>query len=245
MTEFEKVFDVIIEALDKNEGGLRYSELWRLIKSKYPDMKTGTITGSIRKAYLKHIDEIYKPETGLFCLLKYKENIESKSYKGKYKKKEIIHEEAFYDSFAEWLVGEVEECSKAIPLGGNILGNKWGTPDVIGILSSMPSDIIKHEIEITSAEIKIDTNQLITAFGQACSYKLFSHRVYLVIPNQSPQDEIIRIDSLCSLFGIGLILFNAEKKDDPDYRIRNRAKKGAPDLFYVNKNIRILEKKLF
>lgn len=44
-------------------------------------------------------------------------------------------------------------------------------------------DPIKAHPEIVSVEIKTDTNQLITAFGQACAYKLFSHKVYLVIPN--------------------------------------------------------------
>jgi len=35
-------------------------------------------------------------------------------------------------------------------------------------------------LEVIAAEIKIDVGQLITAFGQACAYKLFAHRSYLV-----------------------------------------------------------------
>jgi hypothetical protein len=138
----------------------------------------------------------------------------------------------------------VEECTKSIKLGGNIFGGKWETPDVIGVLKPGPTDIIKNEIEITSAEIKLDVNQLITAFGQACSYKLFSHRVYLVIPKQSNQDEISRLDSLCALFGIGLVLYDSTKPDEPDYQIKNRAQKGIPDNFYVNKNLTLIANKL-
>lgn len=51
--------------------------------------------------------------------------------------------------------------------------------------------------EIISAELKIDTRDLVTAFGQACAYKLFSHKTYIVIPKKSPQEDITKIDALC------------------------------------------------
>jgi hypothetical protein len=208
-------------------------------------MKSGTITGSIRQMYIKHQDEIYKPETGLFCLTKFRDQINKESIPILSSTKMQIREDDFYESFSDWLINEVEECTKSISLGGNIFGSKWGTPDVIGILQPSASDIVKFEIEVTCAEIKLDTNQLITAFGQACSYRLFSHRVYLVIPKKSSTDEITRLDSLCSLFGIGLVLYDSENKEDPDYRIKGRAIKGNPDLFYVNRNLKIIESKLF
>ncbi len=208
-------------------------------------MKSGTISGSIRNLYIKNTDKIYKPEPGLFRLIKFKDSSSTPSVIGTSVVANIIKEEDFYDSFAEWLVEDLEECSKAISLGGNSFGGKWGTPDVIGILQPSVSDIIKSEIEVTTAEIKLDTNQLITAFGQACSYKIFSHRVYLVIPKKSGNDEISRLDSLCNLFGIGLVLYDSTNKDDPDYRIKNRASRGRPDSFYINKNLKIIEKKLF
>jgi hypothetical protein len=56
-----------------------------------------------------------------------------------------ISENEFYQSFANYLVTDLEECTKAIPLGNNIFRDKWGTPDVIGIEESKPSDIVKHE----------------------------------------------------------------------------------------------------
>ena len=96
-------------------------------------------------------------------------------------------------------------------MGGNKFKDKWGTPDVIGILKSRESDIIKLQTEIISAEIKVDTANLITAFGQACSYKLFSHKSYIVIPNSSSEEDIARIDGLSLIFGVGLILFNNTK----------------------------------
>jgi len=108
-----------------------------------------------------------------------------------------IKNEDFYKSFADYLQNDLEECTNAIPLGGNKFRDKWGTPDVIGKRESKRSDIIQAPVEIVSAEIKTDAVQLITAFGQACSYRLFSHKSYLVIPELSAQDEVARLDSLC------------------------------------------------
>jgi hypothetical protein len=96
-----------------------------------------------------------------------------------------------------------------------------------------------------SAEIKMDGAQLVTAFGQACAYKLFSHKAYLVVPRQSPEEEIQRIDSLCQIFGIGFVIFDAEKPSAPDFEIRVRPARHEPDLFYTNKYVALIEKELF
>ncbi len=157
----------------------------------------------------------------------------------------VVKEEDFYGPFADWLVNELEDCTKAIPLGGNRFKDKWGTPDVVGKNESKRSDIIQGPVEIVSAEIKTDANQFSTAFGQTCSYRLFSHKVYLVIPLNSPQDDIARLDSLCMVFSIGLILFNPESVENPEFDIRVRAKKHDPDMYYVNKNMKLIEKELF
>lgn len=156
-----------------------------------------------------------------------------------------IKEESFYEPFADWLQNDLEECTKAISLGGNKFRDKWGTPDVIGKRESLKSDIIAAPIEIVSAEIKPDTSQLITAFGQACAYCIFSHKTYLVVSDASPQDEIARLDSLCQIFGIGLVLFDSNNPKDPKFQIRVRAVKREPDLFYANRYMKVIETELF
>ncbi len=145
------------------------------------------------------------------------------------------------------MVKDLGECTKAIPLGWNKFGDRWGTPDVLGVYKFSETDPIRPPIEIISAEIKIDTNQLVAAFGQACSYKLFSHNVYLVVANEAERD-IGRVESLCSRFGIGLILFDKNNPQNPNFEIRTRAAKSEPDYFYVNEYLRRLDensKKLF
>jgi hypothetical protein len=156
-----------------------------------------------------------------------------------------IKEEDFYAPFADWLKNEIEDVTHAISLGGNAFRDKWGTPDVIGKKESKRSDVIKGSTEIVSAEIKTDAAQLITAFGQACAYKLFSHKAYLVVPRQAADDEISRLDSLCQIFGIGLVKFDANSPSAPDFDIVTRAARHEPDLFYTNKYMALIEKELF
>ena len=237
----QQKIDFSMDLLKNNPGGLKFSILHKELCQKF-DLTQGQATGFIRDFLNSNKSEVIKPEKGLYKLASYQNNVPN-SINPAQQSFDVIAETDFYPSFADWLIEEVGECSKSIALGGNKFGGKWGTPDVIGILLPSQTDIIK-EIELTSAEIKTDVYQLITAFGQACAYKLFSHRVYLVIPQQSNQDDIERLDSLCALFGIGLVLFDKTDKDNPNYQIRNRAQKGIPDNFYANTNLKIIAKDL-
>jgi len=160
-------------------------------------------------------------------------------------KKEKIREEDFYEAFGEWLINELEECTRSISVGGSRFKDKWGTPDVIGVREARRSDIIKPPTEIVSAEIKLDPANLITAFGQACSYRIFSHKSYIVVPDNSSEDDIARLDALSRIFGIGLVIFNPLDPKNPDFKIRSRAAREEPDMFYVNKYLKLVEDELF
>ncbi len=248
-TRKEKIVEKALEILNSHPDGLRYSALVKEISKIMPEEKYGTLTGAVWNLDVKHSSKIYKPSRGLFRLTRFKTDnsapIPSEPAVSKAKQAMTIKEEDFYAPFADYLVNDLEDCTKAISLGGNIFRDKWGTPDVIGKKESKRSDILQAPVEIVSAEIKSEVNQLITAFGQACSYRLFSHKSYLVIPKSSPQDEIARLDSLCMVFGIGLILFDSSDSNNPDFDIRVRPIKQEPDMFYVNKYIKYIEKELF
>ncbi len=239
---------IAFEVLDDKSAGLRYSELSRKILEN-GDFNKNTISGATWDLDIQYPDKVYKPDRGIFRLTKYRENITTQPDQQpptkKTKRAKTIKEEYFYKSFADYLVNELEECTNAIELGGNIFRDKWGTPDVIGIRKSKHSDILQFQTEIVSGEIKIDTNGLITAFGQACASKIFSHKSYIIVPNDSQLDDITRLDTLCRQFGLGLILFDSSNVDDPHYEIRARAVKHEPDMFFVNKNLKLIEDKLF
>jgi hypothetical protein len=244
MTKREIISNKAFDLLKANPDGLRYSVLLRRIKELLPEQELNTIQGTIVKLTEYYPDKVSKPSTGLFKLASL---VDGQEISQTTKKQQLnkIKEEDFYQPFADYLVNELEECTKAIPLGGKVFQDKWGTPDVIGKRVKSPSDIIEFPKEIITAEIKINTNDLITAFGQCCSYKLFSHKTYLVIPKTSSEEDKDRLDSLSMIFGIGLILFDATNPKQPDFRIRTRATKLDPDMFYVNRYMKFVEDDLW
>ncbi len=245
MTNREKIVSQAIAILNDIPQGIRYSDFVRQVHMALPQIPKNTIHGVIWNLEVKEPQHVFKPARGMYLHTKYRDTTETIEPKYVYSAKEKIQESAFYEPFANWLINELEECTKAIPVGGNVFKDKWGTPDVIGIREPRKSDIIKFPTEIVTAEIKIDSTNLITAFGQACAYRLFSHKSYIVVPSSSPEDDIARLDTLSRIFGIGLILFDSSNPKDPQFTIRVRATKHDPDMFYVNRCMKIIEDDLF
>lgn len=243
----ERIRSIAIELLEEQPQGLRYSELLRRIKQTGPELNPNTVNNYIWNLEVVLPQTVYKPVKGLFRLVKFKEptppEITNESPAGPSQSK--LREDVFYPLFANWLKNDLEEVTHAIALGGNVFRDRWGTPDVIGKSESKRSDVIKGPTSIVSAEIKVDLAGLVTGFGQACAYKLFSHKSYLVIPSQTPDEEMARIDSLCQMVGIGLVTFNAKSSILPEFRLIVRAIKHEPDLFYTNRYVTHVEKELF
>ena len=237
-TKREQIRAKAIEIMKQHPEGVRYSLLVNEIKTAFPDFPINTILGNAANLDEKMPTEVYKAGRGLYRLVSFREAQQAPETKPVEETAEI-DEEDFYEPFVDYLVNELEECTKAIALGGNLFKDKWGTPDVLGVERSKRSDIVHHEDVIVSAEIKTDTSGLITAFGQACAYKSFSNKVYIVVPKNSSQDDKSRIESLCLIFGIGLILFDSSNKEKPDWEIRVRAIRLEPDMFYVNKYMKM------
>lgn len=246
MTSTEKVIQKAVELVDASPAGKRYSELVKAISGAFPEIPVNTVHGSLHKFRTELPQTMYQPSRGLYRAIKYREEGEQQQAEVTKKlKHEKIREEDFYDAFGEWLINELEECTKSVSVGGNRFKDKWGTPDVVGVREARRSDIIKPPTEIVSAEIKLDPTNLITAFGQACSYRLFSHKSYIVVPVNSPEDDIARLDALSRIFGIGLVIFNPLDPQNPEFTIRSRAAREEPDMFYVNKYLKLVEEELF
>ena len=244
------IISAVNEILSKAPQGLQYGDLAKQLINRFDGTDIGDWikpgSGKLNNAISKYISEpnstVYKPAKGIYRHKQFQENAETTQLPQSPSEK--ILESAFYQPFADYLVNRLEECTTAIPVGGAALGDKWGTPDVIGVRKPLFDDIIKSEIEIVSAEIKTSGYGLITAFGQACSYKLFSHKSYVVVPANAPLVDIDRLDSLCLIFGIGLILFDSDAPQAPNFQIKTRAAKHDPDMFYVNEKIRSIGDKL-
>jgi hypothetical protein len=232
----ELIRNKAVELLKDNPQGLRYSELMREL-AKHLDVSLDTAANAAWNIHETKSEKVYKPARGLF---KYRFSDEEEI--GEIEKPpSTLHEEDFYAPFADYLKNELNECSEAVAFGGNYLAKRWGTPDVIGTYKPAKRDVIQFPTEIISAEIKINPTDPITAFGQAIAYRLFSSKVYLVEPNSMTQEDQARIEALCILFGIGLILFDLNIQN-PSFSIRVRAQRNNPDMFYANSFVENLYK---
>lgn len=241
----KQIDSTVMQILKESASGVHFKELWRRVCKALPELNQNTIFTTVSTIAGRRPTEVTKPSRGLYCLVTAGVSATGELDPPPIKIPTQIKESQFYEPFAEWLVGELEECTKAISLGGNVFGSKWGTPDVIGVREPRKSDIIKFATEIVSAEVKLDSSSLVTAFGQACAYRLFSHKSYLVVPATSPDADLARLDVLCRICGIGLIHFDSTDPINPDFVIRVRAASQVPDMFYVNKNLKAIEKELF
>lgn len=229
----QRVHAAAIEIIKANPQGVRWADLHKLIAEKLQE-NPNTIHGSLYDFSKKLPPGFHKPSKGLYAFGEAVGEADAMEAPPSNSGAQKVREADYYQSFADWLVGELEEATRAEPIGGNGAGGKWGTPDVIGLYEARPSDPIKFTTEVVAAEIKIDTQSLIVAFGQACAYKLFAHRVYIVVPRNSNPNDLKRLDALAGVVGIGLVRFNADDVENPDYQVMVRAAKHEPDYFYTN-----------
>jgi len=200
----EHIRAIAFDKLKENKSGLRFSELLRQIQLVDPKLKSSTVNSSIWNLDAIFPDEVYKPSKGLFRLSIFRQgDIPALPSNQEPTPKLRIREEAFYPLFANWLKNDLEDATHAIALGRNVFKCRWGTPDVLGKSESRRSDVIKGETSIVAAEIKADVSATVTGFGQACAYRLFSHKSYLVIPLQTPQDELEELTHYARCLALG------------------------------------------
>lgn len=219
-----------------NPGGIRYSEIHHGIASANPETPPNTIHGAIQKLEVRFAERIEKPSRGVY------RPIEGTTTSPKRAASRpapppvaapTSSEGDYYKPFADWLMRDLDEATIARPLGGSVMSGKWGTPDVVGVYKPEPSDFVQFPQEIISAEIKIDAQAPVVAFGQATAYRLFSTKSYVVLPMHVAEADLARVEALAMLFGIGLVVFEGPPSA-ANFNIRVRAQRFVPDMFYVN-----------
>jgi hypothetical protein len=241
-TSRKRVADAATQIIVAHPSGIRWAELLRGVLKALPDEYPNTIVGSLHH-YRNHLPSgIIRPDRGLYAL---GTAVENKPVDVPEQTPTSRHREAdFYQSFADWLVGDLEEATVAVVIGGNGIGGKWATPDVMGLFQPRKTDPIQFTEEVVAAEIKIDTSSLIVAFGQACAYKLFAHRAYMVVPRTANVQDLKRLDALAGVVGIGLVKFNPDDPHNPEFTVMVRAAKHEPDYFYTNDVLSKLKEQL-
>lgn len=215
--------------------GIRYTELVNRILGEHPETPKNTIHGSVWDLATRFPEEIIKPSRGLFMPAAQQdfsqepgEDLGTPFVRAMYPR-----EKDLYEPFAEWLQNELDEVTTVTTLGGGGLKGKWGTPDVVGVYKPLASHLIKFNPEIVSAEIKLNPNESVVAFGQAVAYRLFSSKCYVVMPSCISADDLSRLEGLSMLFGLGLVTYESHN-NSPQFLIKIRAQRYSPDMFYVN-----------
>jgi hypothetical protein len=216
-------------------GGIHRSAMLTEICQQNPEISKKTAESAIWDLDKSFPNEIAKTRRGFFAPYGSSENepIDIGKTEQVTPAGVKIKEADFYRPFAEWLRVDLDEVGAAIPLGKNVLKGKFGTPDVIGTYRSRASDLIQFPVEIVSAEIKIDPQAPVVAFGQAVAYRLFSTKTYIAMPTTLTTEDKERLEALCMLFGLGLVYFDLNK-EVPKFTIRMQAQRFSPDMFYVN-----------
>ena len=227
-----RIREAAMELLEKaGPGGMRTTELqdavYREVGGNYGTIQSqwhGMISN-------KHKSKITRIERGSYRLSKFDEAASRLEKAGGEdgSSSQPYEEEKYYKPFADYLKEALEECDVAVPIGGSKLGGgTWGNPDVIGAKKFQTA--LNVPPIIVTAEIKArDTSDaIIKGFGQCCSYKLFSHKVYLVVP-KGPKVEGSLAD-MCKNHQIGLVVFDKEAgTDDPKWEIILWAPTIQPD----------------
>jgi hypothetical protein len=252
MTKFnrQQIGEAARTVLEKHPGGIQWAELLREVEAMTPETPHNSVNGGIH-ALLTNATDIVKVARGTYQLAKYQDSaipgevsapqrpLPVVPIGNKNHIKVTLLESDFYASFAQWLEETAEEVTIAAAIGGSSLKQKWGTPDVLGVLRPAANDIIRFEIQIVSAEIKLDPTQPVTAFGQAVAYRLFSHKAFIAVPKTTGQADLERLKALCGIHGVGLVTF-ALDKENPDYTTVVPAQLATPDMFYLNEMLRRL-----
>ncbi|MGA8540586.1 MAG: hypothetical protein WB566_13865 [Terriglobales bacterium] len=230
----EEIQNLARSIVADNPGGIRYSDLVRRICQQSPETGKKTVEWAVWDLNKTFPTEVAKPDRGLFTpvsesdsgavLVGDREQIASTGAR--------VRESEFYEPFAQYLKDDLDECTVALPLGGSTLKAKWATPDVVGTYKPQARDLIRFQVEIISAEIKI-ASEPVVAFGQAVAYRLFSTKTYIAMPKSLTKEEQDRLKSLCVLFGVGLVLFDVNK-EAPQFSIQVSPQRFSPDMFYVN-----------
>jgi len=233
----QAIRDLAKSIIAAHPGGIRYSQLVSQISTEHPETPQNTVHGSVWNLDALFPTLITKPSRGLYKPAGAADEREPGSVVEK--TSEItptgtkVRESDFYEPFAQWLKTDLDEVTDVSALGGAGLKSKWGTPDVIGVYKPLASNLIKFPLEIVSAEVKIDPQAPVVAFGQAVAYRLFSSKTYIAMPSSLTEEDQSRLGALYMLFGVGLVLFDLNVAA-PNFVIRVRAQRFSPDMFYVN-----------
>lgn len=232
----QQVYEIAAQIVQQFPNGIRHKELLEQthakLSSTIPQLNRDSVASWITSLQEVKPQLVSKPSRGLYVPVSQEES--KTDDLDKVDTDEIEFEESdFYEALALYLVEDLNECTKASPIGDMRANGKWGNPDVLGVSKPRAGDVFQYHWEVVTAELKSSVTAIATAFGQASSYRLFSHRVYVAVPRLSPQKELEKLLAQCHHLGLGVLTFDLNK-ERPNFDQKLRARTSMPDMFYVN-----------
>ena len=223
------IFDIIME----HPTGITRQEIMSLLRSKFPGRPENTFTGNLFFVASNHKDKIFKPSRAVYAAVT-TEKMNSEKLLSEREESTPNREDDLYEPCAAFFREFFDEITNIEPLGGNKNVYKWGTPDVVGVISQASDEYFQFPTQIIAVEIKNTPSGYWEALGQAVTYRLFAHRTYVVVPKTPTKssDEFQRLETLCALFGIGLFTFDRDSSP-LDFQPRVPAQTTTPDIYYV------------
>lgn len=231
-----RVYETAAEIVQQFPDGIRHKDLLELtydkLKIDIPRLNYGSVAGWITSLQEVKPQLVTKPSRGLYAPVTTSSD-EDTDANSELANEIDLAEADFYESLANFLIEDLNECTKASAIGSMRANGKWGNPDVVGVNKPRAGDVFQYSWEVITAELKTNVASIATSFGQASSYRLFSHRVYVAVPRIAPQKELEKLLAQCHHAGIGVLTFDLDK-EKPNFEQKLRARTSMPDMFYVN-----------
>jgi len=240
MSKKDEIIKKALEILSmpESKSGLRFATLVKRVSSE-TGVNLNTCNGNLYNLPNELSDKVSRPSRGLFILKENEKFLKDAVEELPEQKLDLkLNEEYIYEPAKNYLLGN-GECTHAVTVGGNSFRDKWGTPDIVGVIRADSDAVYKPILEIIAVEVKNEGYKPVEALGQAMAYKLFAHRTWLVLPDD--EVEIERIQGIAITANIGLVSFT-RKGNDFEFTILNRPTSGRPDLIEVNKMLENLKK---
>jgi hypothetical protein len=154
------------EIVLRHPGGIRFAEIVEEVARALPEANKPTIGAQVANNLVPtYSSELTKPSRGLYKPI----SSDSASVSATVLESGGLQkEEDVYEPFAEWLKGDIEEATEAVPLGGAGLKSKWGTPDVVGVYRPLASQLIKFTPELAPVS---RTPQIARECGRSVSWR--------------------------------------------------------------------------
>ncbi len=233
----DRLYEIAVSIVNEHPQGIRHKDL---LQKAFPilDQEGFKPNKDSLASWLSALadnrpNDVTKPSRGLFIPAATEIDLDIVPNGQSGTSSSAVIESDYYDALRDFLINELNECIYAESIGAMRGGGRWGNPDVVGINKPKAGHVFRFSWELITAELKTNSSEVSTAFGQASSYNLFSHKVYVAIPKETSQKDLDRLLAQCHLAGMGVLVFTLDTVD-PSFEVMLRARASNPDMFYVN-----------